>query len=116
MRSRPLTFGFRRGSPPATRSRSPRPSSGARARDREAHGACTATTGRAQRFELTVFVRQATAKLPNGTITIEPAVRLASATTLCQGRRGRGTGAYAGAREKFTSSGDPPVDTYALPA
>lgn len=76
------------------------------------HGTCTATTGRAQRFERAVFVCHATTTLANGTITLEAAVRFGDSgvTAAVTG----GTGAYTGARGTFTSAGEPAVDTYTL--
>ena len=76
------------------------------------HVSCTATTGRAQRFDRAVFVCHATTTLPDGTIALEAALRFGDqgVTAAVTG----GTGAYEGARGTFTSAGDPSVDTFRL--
>lgn len=76
------------------------------------HVSCTATTGRAQRFDRAVFVCHATTTLPDGTIALEAALRFGdqAVTAAVTG----GTGAYEGARGTFTSAGSPSVDTFRL--
>jgi len=76
------------------------------------HVSCTATTGRAQRFDRAVFVCHATTTLPDGTIALEAALRFGDqgVTAAVTG----GTGAYEGARGTFTSAGNPSVDTFRL--
>ena len=76
------------------------------------HVSCTATTGRAQRFDRAVFACHATTTLPDGTIALEAALRFADqrVTAAVTG----GTGAYEGARGTFTSAGNPSVDTFRL--
>ena len=76
------------------------------------HATCTATTGRAQRFERVVFECHGTTTLPNGTITLEGAVRFGDEHAIIAVTGG--TGAYTGARGTFTSAGNPSTDTFTL--
>jgi hypothetical protein len=75
------------------------------------HVSCTAT--RAGRFDKAAFVCDAVARLRDGNIALEAALRFADSqvTAAVTG----GTGAYSGARGTFTSRGErPTVDTFVL--